>query len=156
MCLNKKETGTNMPISLKLDNHLNNLGYYLLEGYLLFPTIPRNVGSITSVNGHEHFNKRLTNWLCTKSFEVHGQWSIPVPVEILMNTLKVMYWRKPPANKAGIKSLISIILADLLPVHLQFAVLFSAEIIFFIFFTSNIYLHWKLLAYIHSNLFYVC
>ncbi len=29
--LNKKETWTNMPISLKLDKHLNNLGYYLLS-----------------------------------------------------------------------------------------------------------------------------
>ncbi len=49
-----------MSVSLKLDKHLNNLGYYLLEGYLLFPALPRNVGSITSVNEHEHFNKRLT------------------------------------------------------------------------------------------------
>ncbi len=56
----KKETGTNMPISLKLDRHLNNFGWYLLEGYLLFPMVPRNVGSITSVNKHEHFNKRLS------------------------------------------------------------------------------------------------
>ncbi len=57
-----KETGTNMPVSLKLDKHLNNFGYYLLESYLFFPTVPRNVGSITftSVNEHEHFNKRLT------------------------------------------------------------------------------------------------
>ena len=43
VCL-KKETGTNMPISLKVDKHLNNFGCYLLEGYLLFPTVPRNVG----------------------------------------------------------------------------------------------------------------
>ncbi len=54
LCLNKKETGTNMAILLKLDKHLNNFGYYLLEGYLLFPTVPRNVGSITSVNENEH------------------------------------------------------------------------------------------------------
>ncbi len=54
---NKKETGTNMPISPKLHKHLNNLGYYLLEGYLPFQ---RYVGSITSVNEREHFNKRLT------------------------------------------------------------------------------------------------
>ncbi len=58
VCLNKKETGTNMPISLKLDKDLNNLVYYLLEG--LFPTVPRNVGYITSVNKYQHFNKRLT------------------------------------------------------------------------------------------------
>ena len=60
VCLNKKETRTNMPISLKLDKHLNNFGYYLLEGYLLFPTVPRNAGSVTSVNKHEHFKDRLT------------------------------------------------------------------------------------------------
>ena len=59
-CPNKKETGTNMPISRKLDRHLNNFGYYLLEGYLLFPTVPRNVGSVMSVNEHEHFKDRLT------------------------------------------------------------------------------------------------
>ena len=47
-----------MPISLQLDKHLNNFGHYLLEGYLLFPTVPRNVGSITSVNENEHFNKK--------------------------------------------------------------------------------------------------
>ncbi len=58
-----------MSISLKLNRHLNNLGYYLSEGYLLFPTVPRNVGSITSVNEHEHFKDRLTIWLCTKSFK---------------------------------------------------------------------------------------
>ena len=57
-CPNKKETGTNMPISLKLDRHLKNFGYYLLASYLLFPTVPRIVGSITSANEHEHFNKR--------------------------------------------------------------------------------------------------
>ncbi len=68
-CPNKNETGTNMPISLKLDRHLNNFGYYLLEGYLFFPTVPRNVGSITSVNEHGHLNKRLTIWLSTKSFK---------------------------------------------------------------------------------------
>ena len=45
--LNKKETGTNMPGSLKLD--LNNFGYYLLEGYLFFVTEPRNVGSVMSL-----------------------------------------------------------------------------------------------------------
>ncbi len=68
-CPNKKETGTNMPISLKLDRHLNNFGYYLLDSYPLFPTVPRNAGSFTSViNEHKHFNKKLTNWLCTKSF----------------------------------------------------------------------------------------
>ena len=55
-----------MPVSFKLDKHLNNLGYYLLEGYLLFPTVPRNVGSVMSVNEHEHFKDRLTIWLCTK------------------------------------------------------------------------------------------
>ena len=59
-CLNKKETGTNMPVSLKLDKHLNILGHYLLEGYLLFPTVPRNVSSVMSVNEHEHFKDRLT------------------------------------------------------------------------------------------------
>ena len=59
-CPNKKESGTNMPVSLKLDKHLNSCGYYLLEGYLLFTTVPRNVDSITSVNEQEHFNKRLT------------------------------------------------------------------------------------------------
>ena len=56
----KKETGTSIHISLKLDKHFNNLGYYLLEGYLFFPTVPRNAGFIKSVNEHEHFNKRLT------------------------------------------------------------------------------------------------
>ncbi len=50
-CLNKKETGT---------NHLNRFGYYLLEGYLLFTTVPRNVVSVMSVNEHEHFKDRLT------------------------------------------------------------------------------------------------
>ncbi len=71
VCLNKKETGTNMPIPLKLDKHLNNFGYYLSKGYLLFSMVPRNLGSITSVNENEHFHKRLKIWLCncTKSFK---------------------------------------------------------------------------------------
>ena len=59
-CPNKKETGKNMPVSLTLDMHLNIFGHYLLEGYLLFPTVPRNVGSAMSVNEHEHFKDRLT------------------------------------------------------------------------------------------------
>ncbi len=59
-CPNKKETGTNMPVSNKFDKHLNHFGYYLLEGYLLFPTVPRNVGSVMSVNEHEHFKDTLT------------------------------------------------------------------------------------------------
>ncbi len=59
-CPNKKETGTNMSISLKFDKHLNILGHYLLEGYLLCPTVPRNVGSVMSVNEQEHFKDRLT------------------------------------------------------------------------------------------------
>ena len=48
-----------MSISLKLDKHLNNFGY-LLESYLLFPMVPRNVGSIMSVTEHEHFTEMLT------------------------------------------------------------------------------------------------
>ncbi len=66
-----------MPISLKLDKHLNIFGYYLLEGYLLFPTLPRNVGSVMSVNEHEHFKNRLTIWVCTKMLRlrlVHSLW----------------------------------------------------------------------------------
>ncbi len=59
-CLNKNETGTNMPISLKLDKHLNNFWYYLLQGYRLFSTVPRNVGSVMSLNENEHFKDRLT------------------------------------------------------------------------------------------------
>ncbi len=59
-CVNKKETRTTMPVSLKLDKHLNNFGYYLLEDYRLFPTLPRNVGSVMSVNENEHFKNRLT------------------------------------------------------------------------------------------------
>ncbi len=59
-CPNKKETGTNMPVSLKLDKHLNIFVHYLLEGYLLFPMVPRNVGSVMSVNEHEHLKDRLT------------------------------------------------------------------------------------------------
>ncbi len=55
-----------MPVSLKLDKHLNNFGYYLLEGYLLFPTVPRNVGSVMSVNKNKLFKNRLTIRLCTK------------------------------------------------------------------------------------------
>ena len=51
-------------------NLTDNLRYYLLEGYLPFPAVPRNGGSITSVNKHEHFYKRLTIWLCTKSFKL--------------------------------------------------------------------------------------
>ena len=58
VCLNKQETGTNMQVSLKLDKYLNTFSYYLLEGNLIFPTVTRNVGSITSVNEHEHFLKR--------------------------------------------------------------------------------------------------
>ncbi len=68
VCLNKKETGTNRPISLKLDKHLKYFEYYLLEGYLLFPTVPRNVGSITSVNEHKHLNfvpNTKTLWWCS-------------------------------------------------------------------------------------------
>ena len=30
-CPNKKETGTNMPIILKLDKHFNIIGHYLLD-----------------------------------------------------------------------------------------------------------------------------
>ncbi len=55
-----------MPNTLKLNKHLNIFGHYLLEGYLLFPTVPRNVGSVTSVNEHEHVRDRLTIWVCTK------------------------------------------------------------------------------------------
>ncbi len=65
-CHNKKETGINMPVSLKLDKLLNIFAHYLLEGYLLFPTVPRNVGSVLSVNEHEHFKDRLKIWICTK------------------------------------------------------------------------------------------
>ena len=39
----KEKPGQTCP-SLKLDRYLNNFGYYLLKGYLLFPTVPRNVG----------------------------------------------------------------------------------------------------------------
>ncbi len=49
-CPNKKETRINMPITLELDKHLNILGHYLLEGYLLFPTVPRNVGSVINTS----------------------------------------------------------------------------------------------------------
>ncbi len=49
-----------MPVSLKLDKHLNIFGHYLLEGYLLFSMVPRNVGSVMSVNEHENFKDRLT------------------------------------------------------------------------------------------------
>ncbi len=49
-----------MPISLKLDKHLNNFGYYLLDGYLPFPTVLRNVCSVMSVNENELFKNRLT------------------------------------------------------------------------------------------------
>ncbi len=59
-CLNKKETWTNEPISLKLDKHLSSFGYCLLDGYPVFPTVPRNVGSVMSVNENEHFKNRLT------------------------------------------------------------------------------------------------
>ncbi len=69
-CPNKKETGTNMPVSLKLDKHLNIFGHRLLESYLLFPTVPRNVGSVMSVNEHEHFKDRLTIWVCTKMLKL--------------------------------------------------------------------------------------
>ncbi len=78
-CPNKKETGTNMPISLKCDRHLNNFGYYLVGGYLLFPTVPRNVhvGSITSVNEHEvdYFDfvpnpLKPTAYYCASRFEM--------------------------------------------------------------------------------------
>ncbi len=46
--------------------HLNIFWYCLLEGYLLFPTVPRNAGSVMSVNEHKHFKDMLTIWLCTK------------------------------------------------------------------------------------------
>ncbi len=59
-CPNKKETETYMPVSLKRDKHVNIFGQYLLEGYLVFPTVPRNVGSVMSGNEHEHFKDRLT------------------------------------------------------------------------------------------------
>ncbi len=49
-----------MPVSLKIDKYLNNLGYYLLEDYLLFPTVPRKLGSVMSVNENEYFKNRLT------------------------------------------------------------------------------------------------
>ncbi len=65
-CPNKNKTRWNMPVSLKFDKYLNHFGYYLLEGYLLFPTVPRNVGSVMSVNEHEHFKDTLTIWRCTK------------------------------------------------------------------------------------------
>ncbi len=57
-------------IFLKLDKHFSKFGYYLLEGYLFFPKLPRNVGSVKSVNESEHFKNRLTTWLCTKMFRL--------------------------------------------------------------------------------------
>ncbi len=48
VCLNKKETGTSMAISLKLDKYLYILWYYQIEWFLLFPTFPWFLGSITS------------------------------------------------------------------------------------------------------------
>ena len=69
----KKETGTDMPISLKFNTHLDNFGYFLLEGYFLFPTVPRNVGSIPSVIMKTSTLTR--GWpfdfvvVCTKSFK---------------------------------------------------------------------------------------
>ena len=88
VCLNKKETGTNIPVSLKLDKHLNNFGCYLLRGYLLFSTVPRNVGSISvndmSVNEHKHFKESLTIWICTKILRLRLNWYLwtffPKPV----------------------------------------------------------------------------
>ena len=59
-CLNKNETGTNVPVSLKFDKHLNKFGYYLLQGYLLFPTVTRTEGSVMPVNEKEHFKNMLT------------------------------------------------------------------------------------------------
>ena len=65
-CLNKKETRRNMPVSLKLDKHLNHFGYYLLAGYLLSPTVP----TVMSVNENDHFKNRFTFWLCTKMLKL--------------------------------------------------------------------------------------
>ncbi len=81
----KKETGTNVPFLWDFASIW--IWHHLLEGYLLFPTatIPRNVGSITSVNEHEHFNKKLTIWLCTKSFQL----------PMLGYNFAVMYWLCP-------------------------------------------------------------
>ncbi len=65
--LNKKEAGQTCPFLWNLTSIiLNNFGYYLWEGYLLFPTVPRNVGSVLSVNEHKHFKEKST--ICTKSF----------------------------------------------------------------------------------------
>ena len=63
----KKDTGTNMSVLLNLTSIWINLGrYYLLEGYLLFPTVPRNVGFVMSVNENDHLKNRLTIWLSNK------------------------------------------------------------------------------------------
>ena len=56
----KRNAGQTWPVSLKLDKHLNHFGYFLLEGYLLFLTVPRNVGSVMSVNENEHLKNSLT------------------------------------------------------------------------------------------------
>ncbi len=38
-CHNKKETETNLPVSIKLDKHLNNFGYYQVGNLTLYQNV---------------------------------------------------------------------------------------------------------------------
>ena len=69
-CPKKKETGQTCPFLLNLTSIWIHLCIICLEGYLLFPMVPRYVGSVMSVNKNKLFKNRLTIWLCTKMLKL--------------------------------------------------------------------------------------
>ena len=77
VCLKKRKPGQPGHVSLNLDKHCNNFGYYLLESYLLLPMVLRNVGSVTSANDHKHFKRQADNLTLYQDVEVKtGSFSV--------------------------------------------------------------------------------
>ena len=81
---NKKETGTIMPVSFKLHKHLNIFWHYLLVGYLLFPMAPRNVGSVMSVNEHEHGRRKQGGLGRPNNLLIRGVGHLPAQIIKIM------------------------------------------------------------------------
>ncbi len=76
----KRKPGQTCPFLLNLTSIWIHLCIICLEGSLLFPMVPRYVGSVMSVNKNEHFKNRFTIWLCTKMLSlrmVPSLWYLP-------------------------------------------------------------------------------
>ena len=67
--------------------------YYLLGGYLFFPNVPRNVGSVMSVMNTSTFEDRLTIW---PNVEVPSSAVFPVFTDIFPNSW--FYWNRTTRN----------------------------------------------------------